>query len=153
GGASAAAIDVRGSKLLTQTIAILRNGRVLLGVARRADAYVVRIDTSASGAASLVYGSYLSGGDIDAAKAIAVDDAGNAYIAGVSRSGDFPTTAGTVQAPASQGWLAKLNDVGASLIYAARPASGSSGFVALAIDGAQNAYLGGDSTITQLTAD
>jgi beta-propeller repeat-containing protein len=51
------------------------------------DAFVVKLNTSGT----IVYSSYLggSGGD-EFARAIAVDSAGNAYIAGKTNSTDFP---------------------------------------------------------------
>ncbi len=52
------------------------------------DAFITKI--SASGKA-LYYSTYLGGSNDDDANAIAVDGAGNAYIAGVTRSTDFPT--------------------------------------------------------------
>lgn len=52
------------------------------------DAYVARL--SALGNA-LEYSTYLGGMDLDAAYDVAVDDAGNAYVIGKTRSSDFPT--------------------------------------------------------------
>ena len=45
----------------------------------------------------LVYSTYLGGSDIDLGYGIAVDTSGNAYVAGFTESGDFPTTAGAFQ--------------------------------------------------------
>jgi hypothetical protein len=55
------------------------------------DAFVTKL--SATGTA-LVYSTYLGGTDIDIGHGIAVDPLDNAYVAGETRSGDFPTTAG-----------------------------------------------------------
>jgi hypothetical protein len=57
------------------------------------DIFVSKI--SASG--SLVYSIYLGGSDLDAVRRIAVDSAGDAYLAGSTRSDDFPTTPGAFQ--------------------------------------------------------
>lgn len=51
------------------------------------DAFVAKFDTASTGAASLVYSTYLGGSDHDAARAIAVDSGGNAYVTGVTFSG------------------------------------------------------------------
>ncbi len=47
--------------------------------------------------AALVYSTFMGGSASDTGKAIAVDSAGNAYVAGESSSADFPTTAGAFQ--------------------------------------------------------
>jgi hypothetical protein len=65
------------------------------------NAFLTRIDTAQSGAASLIYSTYLGGaGANEAAQlgfgddgfGVAVDSSSNAYIAGVTSSTDFPTT-------------------------------------------------------------
>jgi hypothetical protein len=61
------------------------------------DAFVARIDTTQAGNASLIYSSYLGGSSNDVGEAIAVDTAGNAYVAGWTGSQDFPTTRGAYQ--------------------------------------------------------
>jgi hypothetical protein len=50
-----------------------------------------------SGAAGLVYSSYLGGSSNDSGAAIAVDGAGNAYLTGVTGTADYPTTTGAFQ--------------------------------------------------------
>jgi uncharacterized repeat protein (TIGR01451 family) len=63
-----------------------------------ADAFVAKLNPSAAGPASLVYSSYLGGGDDDVAYGIAVDLAGSAYVVGITiSSNDFPRTAGAFQ--------------------------------------------------------
>jgi hypothetical protein len=56
-----------------------------------ADAFVAEVDITTSGAASLVYSTYLGGSNTDNGKAIAVDTLGNAYVTGETISDDFPT--------------------------------------------------------------
>ncbi len=56
-----------------------------------ADAFVAKLNPSLSGAASLVYSSYLGGSDTEFGYGIAVDSSGNAYVTGMTRSTDFPT--------------------------------------------------------------
>jgi hypothetical protein len=67
------------------------------------DAFVARIDTTQAGNASLIYSSYLGGSSNDVGEAIAVDTAGNAYVAGVTYSQDFPTTRGVYQTSLKRG--------------------------------------------------
>jgi hypothetical protein len=55
------------------------------------DAFVTRLNTTGTG---LVYSTYLGGSGPDGGLAIAVDSAGNAFVAGHTASPDFPTTPG-----------------------------------------------------------
>ena len=55
------------------------------------DAFVTKIDTTKSGAASLVYSTYLGGNRLRNGDGIAVDGSGNAYVTGYTGSTDFPT--------------------------------------------------------------
>lgn len=51
------------------------------------DAFVTELNNSGS---ALVYSTYLGGGSMDWGNGIAVDSSGNAYVAGFTRSTDFP---------------------------------------------------------------
>jgi Leucine-rich repeat (LRR) protein len=55
------------------------------------DAFVSKIDTNQSGAASLIFSTYLGGGGHDYGYAIALDSSGNVYVTGRTASYDFPT--------------------------------------------------------------
>ena len=55
------------------------------------DVFVTKLDTNASGNASLLYSTYLGGKGFDLGSAIAIDAAGNAYVTGWTWSSDFPT--------------------------------------------------------------
>ncbi|MGD2085938.1 MAG: SBBP repeat-containing protein [Candidatus Aminicenantes bacterium] len=55
------------------------------------DAFVTKIDTTQSGTSSLIYSTYLGGGDNDSGYGIAVDNSGYVYVAGATFSTDFPT--------------------------------------------------------------
>ena len=59
------------------------------------DAFVSKLDPTLSGAASLLYSTYLGGEGADAAAGIAVDLSGNAYITGITNSSHLPIV-GTV---------------------------------------------------------
>ena len=54
------------------------------------DAFVAKLNPAASGAASLIYSTYLGGSGSDAGNGIAVDSSGNAYVTGVTDSTNFP---------------------------------------------------------------
>ncbi|MBZ5634012.1 MAG: SBBP repeat-containing protein [Acidobacteriia bacterium] len=57
------------------------------------DAFLAEIDPSQSGIASLVASTYLGGSGQDVPRSIAVGTDGKLYVAGYTRSGDWPTTA------------------------------------------------------------
>ncbi|MDW8129000.1 MAG: SBBP repeat-containing protein [Bryobacterales bacterium] len=54
------------------------------------DAFVVKLNPAIPGPFALVFSTYLGGSDSDTGYAIASDAAGNIYVAGVTRSEDFP---------------------------------------------------------------
>jgi hypothetical protein len=58
------------------------------------DAFVSKLNAAGS---ALLYSNYLGGNDIDNGTGIAVNAAGNAYVAGYSFSSNFPTTSGAFQ--------------------------------------------------------
>lgn len=55
------------------------------------DATVLIMDPTRSGSDSLLFSTYLGGNSIDSSTDIAVDDSGNIYIVGYSKSTDYPT--------------------------------------------------------------
>jgi hypothetical protein len=102
-------------------------------------------------------GSVITGNGGDGATAIAVDAAGNAYVAGFTSSSDFPTVRplqATNHAAANRGsnaFLAKLNAAGNALVYSTYlGGSGTQGAqitgdsaAAIAVDGTGDAYVTG----------
>jgi hypothetical protein len=81
------------------------------------DAFVAKLNATGS----VVYATYLGGGSRDDGRSIAIDSAGNAYVAGDTDSSNFPVTVDAMQAaPAannSQGFVSVLNPTGAALAY------------------------------------
>ena len=61
------------------------------------DTFLTKINTNAGGATGLVYSTYLGGGGFDQGNGVAVDSGRNAYVTGVTRSSNFPVTAGVFQ--------------------------------------------------------
>jgi fibronectin type 3 domain-containing protein len=55
------------------------------------DAFLMKLDTTQNGAASLDYSTYLGGGAVDVANAVAAEGSGIAYVAGSTTSTDYPT--------------------------------------------------------------
>src|SRR5205814_4175584 len=85
------------------------------------DAFVSKLDPTLSGAASLLYSTYLGGEGADAAAGIAVDLSGNAYITGITNSSHLPIV-GTVFQPLYGGgntdaFVAQLNPTATALVY------------------------------------
>ena len=76
------------------------------------EVFVSELDPTKSGTSQLVASTYLPGSGDDYARAIAVDSAGNVYIAGETGSPDFQVTANAVQGAydqAGDGFIVKLN--------------------------------------------
>jgi hypothetical protein len=60
------------------------------------DAFVAKL---APGGAEVLWATYLGGSDADAANFVAVDGAGNVYVAGATKSADFPLTVDRLGTP------------------------------------------------------
>jgi hypothetical protein len=61
------------------------------------DVFVAKLDTSRSGPASLLYGTFLGGSVTEDGTGIAVDPSGKVYLTGFTSSPDFPTTSTALQ--------------------------------------------------------
>ncbi|HEY2858397.1 MAG TPA: SBBP repeat-containing protein [Terracidiphilus sp.] len=118
------------------------------------NAFVTKLNPTAT---ALVYSTYLGGGYDKGlnlgtsywTNPIAVDSSGDAYVAGISGSGNFPVTAGVFQ-PANHSasgyaiTLTKLNPSGSGLIYSTYLGGSTGSFSeGLAIDAQGNAYVAG----------
>ena len=119
--------------------------------------FLVELDADA---ATVIFSATGIGGS-----SIALDDAGNVYVAGSTQQLDYPTTPGAYQtvfapaylcsglcqvsAPGEQQYLTKVNPAGSQLIYSTGINGGSSLRTAstqntgLALDGSGNAYVTG----------
>ena len=95
----------------------------------------------------LFYSTFLGAEDTDAGFGVAVDVAGNAYVAGTTRSASFPTTVGAFQTSyggSSDGFVTKLNPTGSGLVYSTY--LGGSDFdlaSGIVVDSADSAYITG----------
>jgi hypothetical protein len=97
---------------------------------------------------TLIYSTYLGGHTLDHGYDIAVDDAGNAYVTGITFSSDFPTTPGgfdpVFEGPQSDVFVAKLNSFGNDLIYSTYlGGSDDDEGYGIALDSFGNAYVTG----------
>src|SRR6185312_2871171 len=76
------------------------------------DAFLVKMDLRQSGAASMIYSTYLGGTGRDVARGVAVDPAKNIYVTGRTDSGDFPVSSTALQSKIAGGtdvFVMKLN--------------------------------------------
>jgi hypothetical protein len=91
------------------------------------DAFVLKINTNLSGAASRIYSTYVGGTGQDyggtsvprGSQAIAIDPSGNAYITGQTNSTNFPVLNAFQPNNAGyfDGFVTKLNSTGTALVY------------------------------------
>jgi len=118
-----------------------------------ADAFVTKLNSEGD---SVVYSTYLGGSDDDCGEGIAVDSAGNAYVAGETLSTDFPITKGAFQpacASCSNGlvdtFAAKLSPDGSALTYSTYIGGKDEDlFPMIAIDRGGNMYIEGSTFST-----
>jgi hypothetical protein len=99
---------------------------------------------------SLTYATYLGGNSQPSLDGIAVDAAGDAYVAGYATAPGFPTTPGAFQttAPGSGAFdsvVAKLNPTATALLYSTYVSAGNDGALGVAIDKRGAAYLTGEA--------
>jgi sugar lactone lactonase YvrE len=114
------------------------------------DAFVAKLNAAGS---ALSYFTFVGGSFSNVVKAIAVDGSGNAYVAGTTASGDFPTTPGALQSGngnpgngLNHGFVAKLNSTGSAFLYATYLGGNRADSAnAVAIDLAGNAYVAGST--------
>jgi photosystem II stability/assembly factor-like uncharacterized protein len=116
------------------------------------DAFVAKFSASGS---SLVYSTYLGGGNSDEAAGVALDASANAYVTGSTASADFPVTPGAFQTTAGGGFsfpgspgdafVTKLDPAGDSFVYSTYlgGANGGESGYGIAVDGAGHAYVTG----------
>ena len=119
-------------------------------------AFIVKINTSNTGLASLVYATRFGGSDRNSAYATAVNAAGEAYVTGSTTSFDFPVAGSPAQPVCGTGsncnsrvedaFVSKFSAAGTALLYSTF-AGGSRADVgnAIAIDGSGSAYVSGST--------
>jgi hypothetical protein len=108
------------------------------------DAFVAKL---ARTGASLVYCTYLGGSQWDSGYGIAVDSAGNAYIAGTTDSADLAVTSSALQSAfggLSDAFVAKLNSAGTEWQYLTYLGGARyDGAFGIAVDSGGNAVVAG----------
>ncbi|MFW9914322.1 MAG: SBBP repeat-containing protein [Candidatus Thorarchaeota archaeon] len=113
------------------------------------DAFVFKLAVDGS---ALLYSTYVAGSSSDAGRAIAVDNAGNAYVAGDTYSTDFPAV-NAYNATGDGSWLDvfvfKLAADGGSLLYSTYVSGSAEEWGrGITVDTVGNAYVTGDTRST-----
>lgn len=129
------------------------------GFVRTGDAFVAKLSPTGN---KLIYSTYLGGNQDDAAMAVAVDAQGDAFVAGVTVSMNFPITSNAYQSyfrgnggepinvfgypmwDTGDVFLAELNPAGSQIIFATYYGGTSDDVVfSIALDSSSNIYIGG----------
>lgn len=112
------------------------------------DLFVAKFNAAGT---TLEYCTYLGGSGAELGQAIAVDNAGNAYVTGATTSSDFPVVNALQPTfgggrTAGDAFVIKLNPSGRGLVYATYLGGSDDEFgLAIAADQSGNAYVTGDT--------
>jgi hypothetical protein len=114
------------------------------------DAVLAAVKADLSG---YIYSTYYGGSGSETPGALAVDNAGNAFIAGGTSSTDLPLASAYQSSNKAQGgntvFVAEMNPTGSSLKYATYlGGSGTENGLGVAIDSGDNIYVTGQTTST-----
>ena len=109
------------------------------------DVFVTKMNSTGT---ALIYSTYFGGSNRDVGNDIALDSAGNAYITGLTDSGDLPTTPGAFRTTIAGGdefnsFAMKLNATGTALVYSTYLGPGIG--LGIAVDTAGNAFITGQA--------
>jgi uncharacterized repeat protein (TIGR01451 family) len=111
------------------------------------DSFVTKLNSDGS---SLVYSTFLGGDLMDKGNSIAVDTAGNAYVAGYTESTNFPVTLGYIKRILTgnyDGFVTKLNPSGTKIFYSTLFGGDYVDIsYSISIDSTGNAYMTGITT-------
>jgi uncharacterized repeat protein (TIGR01451 family) len=107
------------------------------------DAFIAKLNAAGN---ALIYSTYLGGSALEYCFGLAVDISGNAYVTGMTASGDFPTVNSFRSQRSGQydAFVAKLNSAGNALVYSTYlGGSAEDSANAIAVDQFGNAHIVG----------
>ena len=116
------------------------------GVSGGEEVYVTKLDPTGI---QILFSTYIPASDFNSASAIALDPAGNVYVAGVTGTASFPATSqnlGTCSSFCNAGFAAKFSPTG-TMVYSTLLGSGQQLPKSIVVDAAGELYIAG------LTAD
>ncbi len=111
-----------------------------------ADAFVTKLNATGT---DLIYSTFLGGSGLDVGAGIAVDSAGNAYLAGETTSGNFPTRNAFQATPGggSDSFVAQLDPTGTALVYSSYLGGSSTDRAhSIALDSTGKVYVTGETS-------
>jgi len=115
------------------------------------DVFVTKLSGATGSLGSLVYSTFIGGSSDDSGNAVALDASGNIFVAGGTKSSDFPTL-GAYQSTlkgATNAFVLELNSTGSTLMYSTfLGGTGTDVASGLALDSSGNAYVAGSTTST-----
>ena len=111
------------------------------------DAFVARLDPTGS---TLIFSTYLGGGGDDAATALGLDASANIYVAGTTRSTDFPqkNPLSAQFGSTASNFVTELNSDGSALVYSTYFADAQTSVTALSATATGIVYLTGTTSST-----
>ncbi|MFO0984250.1 MAG: SBBP repeat-containing protein [Planctomycetota bacterium] len=115
------------------------------------DGFIAKLDAAGT---TLVYATFLGGSSADVCHAIALDATGAAFVAGETRSSNFPLLGGFDSlAVGTEGFVTKLNNAGSALVYSSfLGGAGTDVAGAIAVNDAGEALLAGSTTSADFPA-
>jgi len=112
------------------------------------DAFVAKVNP---GGTALLYSTYLGGSGLDQGNGIAIDNIGNAYVAGLTNSATFgfaPNGFQTAYAGEGDAFVAKLTPTGALSYFTYLGGTKADAATGIAVDSTANVYLTGSTVST-----
>ena len=134
-------VDSAGNAYVTGTTNLFPEGNL----ERDLEVFVAKFNTSGT---QLLYSSFLGGASSDFSRGIAVDNAGNAYVTGMTISSDFPTLNASYPNYAggsSDAFVTKLDASGSLLYSTFLGGDFPDEAMGIAVDSAENAYVTGNT--------
>ncbi|HEY6769282.1 MAG TPA: SBBP repeat-containing protein [Candidatus Sulfotelmatobacter sp.] len=128
-------------------------GAVQASNAGNEDAFVTKLNSTGT---ALVYSTYLGGAATDFAFSLALNSAGDVYVAGTTQSTDFPTTSAAFQKTCAScvkgvpsAFVTELNASGSALVYSTYlGGTGDSRGYGIGLDSSGAAYITGRTSST-----